>query len=243
MIVILRKLITMPLHDDIVLITGANRGLGRAFAREALARGARKVYAAARDPGSITLPGVIPLRFDVTDPQQIAEAAQRCGDVTLLVNNAGIASLGGFLADDALESARRQFETNFFGVWRTTQAFAPVLAANGGGAVLNVLSIASWINAPLLGVYGATKSAAWALTNGLRNELRAQKTRVLGLHVGFIDTDLVRDLDVPKTAPELVAQRAFDGLAAGADEVLADEGTRQVKQGLSATPAVYTLAR
>ncbi|HEX3142043.1 MAG TPA: SDR family oxidoreductase, partial [Rhizobacter sp.] len=195
-----------------------------------------------RDPASVTLPGVVPIRLDVTNPDDVAAAAQRCGDVTLLVNNAGIAATGGFGAEGALESARQQFETNFFGVWRVSQAFAPVLAANGGGAILNVLSIASWINSPLLGVYGSTKSAAWALTNGLRLELLPQKTQVLGLHVGFVDTDLVRGLDVPKTPPELVVQRAFDGLEAGAHEVLADEITRQVKQGLTATPPVYTQA-
>lgn len=233
----------MKLDNAVVLITGANRGLGLAFAREALARGARTVYAAARDPASVSLPGVVPIRLDVTKPDDIAAAVRRCGDVTLLINNAGIAQLGGFLAPDAIASAQRQFDTNFFGMWRMSQAFAPVLAARGGGAILNVLSIASWINSPLLAVYGATKSAAWALTNGLRHELREQKTQVVGLHVGFVDTDLVRALDVPKTAPETVVARAFDGLAAGADEVIADEATRQVKQGLSATPAVYTLAR
>jgi NAD(P)-dependent dehydrogenase (short-subunit alcohol dehydrogenase family) len=230
----------MKLDNATVLITGANRGLGLAFAREALARGARTVYAGARDPATISLPGVVPIQLDVTNPADVAEAARRCGDVTLLVNNAGIAATGGFLADGAMDSARQQFETNFFGVWRMSQAFAPVLGANGGGAILNVLSILSWINSPLLGVYGSTKSAAWAFTNGLRLELLPQKTQVLSLHVGFIDTDLVRGLDVPKTPAELVAQRAYDGLESGAHEVLADEITRQVKQGLLATPPVYT---
>lgn len=229
----------MKLDNAVVLVTGANRGLGLAFAREALARGAAKVYAAARDPASITLPGVVPLTLDVTDPEQVAAAARQCADVTVLVNNAGIAAPGGYLADGALDAARRQFETNFFGVWRLSAAFAPVLAANGGGAILNVLSVASWINSPLLGGYGTTKAAAWALTNGLRLELAAQKTQVTGLHVGFVDTDLTRGMDVPKTPPELVVRRAFDGLEAGEAEVLADDITRAVKQGLSATPAIY----
>ena len=230
----------MKLDNAVVFVTGANRGLGLAFAREALARGARKVYAGARDPASITLPGVEPVRLDVTDPDQVLAAAQRCGDVSLLVNNAGIATPGGFLADGAMGSARQQFETNFFGMWRMSEAFAPVLAAQGGGAILNVLSVASWINSPVLGVYGATKSAAWAFTNGLRLELLPQKTQVTGLHVGFVDTDLTRGMEVPKTPPELVVRRAFDGLEAGDAEVLADDITRAVKQGLSATPAVYT---
>jgi NAD(P)-dependent dehydrogenase (short-subunit alcohol dehydrogenase family) len=232
----------MKLDNAVVLITGANRGLGLAFAHEALARGARTVYAGARDPSTVTLPGVVPIQLDVTNADEVAAAARRCGDVTLLVNNAGIAVTGGFLADGAMGSARQQLETNFFGVWRMSEAFAPVLGRNGGGAILNVLSIASWVNSPMLAVYGSSKSAAWAFTNGLRLELLPQKTQVLGLHVGFVDTDLVRGFDVPKTPPALVAQRAFDGLEAGLPEVLADDIARQVKQGLSATPGVYTQA-
>ncbi|MGE0496227.1 MAG: SDR family oxidoreductase [Ramlibacter sp.] len=229
----------MKLSNAVVLITGANRGIGLAFAREALARGARKVYAGARQPASITLPGVEALQLDVTSAADIAAAAQRCQDVTVLINNAGVATLGGFLADADGESSRAQLETNFFGPLRMSQAFAPVLAANGGGAIVNVLSVASWINRPLLGVYGATKSAAWALTNGLRHELRAQGTQVLGMHMGFVDTDLTRGIDMPKSTPGDVVRRALDALEAGADEVLADDITRQVKQGLSAEPGVY----
>jgi len=232
----------MKLDNAVVLITGANRGLGLAFAREALARGARKVYAAVRDPASVTLAGVVPIKLDVTKPEDVAAAALACTDVTLLVNNAGIAATGGFLADDAVESAKRHFDTNVYGIVRMSKAFAPVLAGNGGGAILNVLSIASWINGPLLGVYAASKSAAWGVTNGLRQELREQKTQVVGMHVGFVDTDLTRGLDVPKSSPELIVARTFDALEAGADEVLADEQTRAVKQGLSAEPAVYLQA-
>ena len=229
----------MKLANATVLITGANRGIGLAFAREALARGARKVYAAARDPASVTLRGVEPLTLDVTQPDEVAAAARHCGDVTLLVNNAGIAKFGGYLAEDSVEAARQHLETNFFGPLLMCRAFAPVLAAHGGGAILNVLSVASWINSPLLASYGASKSAAWALTNGLRHELRAQGTQVLGLHVGFVDTELVRDVKLPKTAPALVVQRSFDALEAGAEEVLADERAQQIKQGLSEHPGVY----
>ena len=232
----------MELKNATVLITGANRGIGLAFAREALARGARKVYAGARDPASISLPGLQAIKLDVTSDEDVAAAAALAKDVTLVINNAGIAATGGFLADDSIESARRHLETNLLGPLRVAQAFAPVLAANGGGALLNVLSIASWINRPLLGVYGMSKSAAWALTNGLRHELREQGTQVLGLHMGFVDTDLTRDLDAPKLAPEDVVVQAFDALEAGAEEVLADDATRQVKQGLSASPASYLLA-
>jgi len=171
----------MDLKNAVVLITGANRGLGLAFAREALARGARKVYAGARDPSTVTLAGVEAIKLDVTNPQDVAAAAAYASDVTLVINNAGIAAIGGFMAEGSIESAQRHLDTNLFGSLRVAQAFASVLAANGGGALLNVLSIASWINGPLLGVYAMSKSAAWAMTNGLRNDLRAQKTQVLGL--------------------------------------------------------------
>ncbi|TWO72844.1 SDR family oxidoreductase [Caenimonas sedimenti] len=232
----------MQLKNAVVLITGANRGIGLAFAREALARGARKVYAAARDPATVRLEGVEAIRLDVTDADQVARAAAHCGDVTLLINNAGIAAPGGFLADPTLESARRQFETNFFGPLRMAQAFAPVLARNGGGAILNVLSIASWLNRPLLGVYGSTKSAAWALTNGLRHELRAQGTLVTGLHMGFVDTDLTRGIDMPKSTPESVVRQALDAVEAGQEEVLADDVTRQVKASLASAQSAYLAA-
>lgn len=229
----------MRITNAVVLITGANRGIGLAFARAALERGARRVYAAARDPATVQLAGVQPVQLDVTDPGQVARAARDCGDVSILVNNAGVAATGGFLEDATLGSTRWQMETNFFGMLRMAQAFAPVLAANGGGAMLNVLSIASWINRPLLGAYGATKSAAWALTNGLRHELRAQGTQVTALHMGFVDTALTRGIAAPKSEPQDIVRLALDGLEAGADEVLADEGTRQVKQSLCAPSAAY----
>ena len=229
----------MKLENATVFITGANRGIGLAFAREVLARGARKVYAGSRDPSRVTLPGVEAVRLDVTNPADIAAAAQRCGDVTVLINNAGIATVGGFLDEGAIESAQRHLEVNFFGPLRMSQAFAPVLAAHGGGAIVNVLSIVSWVNFPILGVYCASKSAAWGLTNGLRNELRGQGTQVLGMHMGYVDTDLTRDFDAPKSSPEAVVKRTLDALEAGASEVAADEMTEQVRQGLSAQPAPY----
>jgi NAD(P)-dependent dehydrogenase (short-subunit alcohol dehydrogenase family) len=229
----------MNLKNAVVLITGANRGLGLAFARIALARGARKVYAAARDPSTITLPGVEAIKLDVSNPADVAAAAAHATDVTLVINNAGVAAMGGFLDADAIESAQRHLDVNLFGSLRVAQAFAAVLAANGGGALLNVLSIASWINGQPLGLYAMSKSAAWAMTNGLRHDLRAQGTQVLGLHMGFVDTDLTKGIDAPKSTPDAIVNQAFDGLEAGAQEVLADERTRQLKQGLSANPPVY----
>jgi NAD(P)-dependent dehydrogenase (short-subunit alcohol dehydrogenase family) len=229
----------MNIENAVVLITGANRGIGLAFARELLARGARKVYAAARDPSTVTLPGVQALQLDVTQPDQIAAAVRQAGDVTLLINNAGIAQPGGFLAPDSDAVARRLFETNFFGVLNMSTAFAPVLKANGGGALLNVLSVASWVNGGELAAYSASKSAAWSLTNALRHELAGQNTQVLGLHMAYVDTDLTRGFEVPKSSAEDIVQRALDGLAAGADEVLADGLTEQVRQGLTAPRPSY----
>jgi NAD(P)-dependent dehydrogenase (short-subunit alcohol dehydrogenase family) len=232
----------MKLEDAIVLITGANRGIGLAFAEAALARGARKVYACARNPSSITTAGAIPVQLDVTSDHNVAAAARLCSDVSLLINNAGIARPGGLLNPEANEAARAQFDTNVFGIVRVTQAFAPILARNGGGAFLNVLSAASWINSGAMTAYAVSKAAAWSLTNGLRNELRQQGTHVLGLHVGFVDTDLARGLDVVKVSPQSVVAAAFDALEAGASEVLADDRARTVKRGLTAEPPIYLLA-
>jgi NAD(P)-dependent dehydrogenase (short-subunit alcohol dehydrogenase family) len=229
----------MKLDNAVVLVTGANCGLGVEFARQALAAGATKVYAAARDPSTVALAGVVPLRLDVNDPAQVAEAAAACGDVTLVVNNAGIADMGDLLGADSIDALRAMLDTNLFGMLRVSQAFAPALAANGGGALLNVLSVASWISSPMLAAYAVSKSAAWSLTNGLRIALRGQGTQVLGLHVGFIDTDLTRGIDLPKLAPAEVVAKAYAALAAGQEEVLIDELSRRVKQGLAAEPGVY----
>jgi len=230
----------MKIDNAVALVTGANRGIGLAFTQALLARGARKVYAAVRDPSTVKpQPGVEAIRLDVTKPEDVAAAVARAGDVTLLINNAGVGHFGGFLAADSEEVARRQFETNFYGVLRTSKGFAPVLAGHGGGAIVNVLSIVSWINGGSLAAYAASKSAAWSLTNALRHELATQKTQVLALHMGFVDTDLVRAIDAPKTSADEIVQRALDGLEAGLDEVLADDITRQVKQGLNAARPSY----
>jgi NAD(P)-dependent dehydrogenase (short-subunit alcohol dehydrogenase family) len=229
----------MNLQDSVALVTGANRGLGRAFAQGLRAAGARKVYAAARDLSSIDLPGVVPIALDVTDDSAVRAAARDCGDVTLLVNNAGIARRSPFLGDGAADALREMLDTNFFGMLATSRAFAPILQANGGGALVNMLSVLSWINMPVMSGYGASKAAAWALTNGLRNELRSQGTLVVGVHAAFIDTDMARNVPAPKTRPEDVVRQVLDALEAGQEEVFADAITRAVKSGLSAQPAVY----
>ena len=229
----------MKIKNAVALVTGANRGIGLAFANELLARGARKVYAAARDPAAITQPGLHALRLDVNNPEDVAAAAALASDVTLVVNNAGIAQPGGFLAGDSEEVTRRIFETNFFAMLRVSKAFAPILKRHGGGAFLNVLSVASWVNGGELAAYSASKSAAWSLTNALRNELAAQKTQVVGLHMAYVDTDLTRGFDVPKSNREEIVKCALDGLESGFDEVLGDELTLQVKRGMTAARPSY----
>lgn len=233
----------MKIENSTVLITGANRGIGLAFARALLERGARKVYAGARDPSKVSLSGATPLRLDVNSSSDVEAAARLAHDVTIVINNAGIANFGSFLAHDAEAVLRSHLETNVMGVLRVSRAFAPVLARNGGGALLNVASIASWISSPLLASYAVSKSALWSLSNGLRNDLRAQGTQVLTLHMGFVDTDLTQDIQMPKATPEAIVDRALAALEAGAQEVLADDLTKQVKGGLSAEQAVYLAAR
>ncbi len=231
----------MELKNSVILITGANRGVGLALAKEALERGAAKVYAAARDPEKIALRGVVPVRLDVTNQDDVDRAVATCPDVTLLVNNAGISRHGGVLSGTSEEAAREQMETNFFGPFRLSKAFAPVLAANGGGAILNVLSVLSWRASAALPGYCASKAAAWALTNTLRHELRAARTQVIGMHMGYIDTDMTRDLDLPKTSPVVSAKAAFDGIETGLEEILVDEVSRLVQAGLSSKPSSYML--
>jgi NAD(P)-dependent dehydrogenase (short-subunit alcohol dehydrogenase family) len=221
----------MRIEGSTALVTGANRGLGRHFAEELLARGA-SVYAGARDPGSVDLPGVTPVALDVTDPASVAAAAAATGDVTLLINNAG-SSTGASLIDGALTDIELEMNTHFFGTLAVTRAFAPQLAAGGGGAILNVLSALSWINFPTSGAYCAAKSAEWSLTNATRQQLAGQGTQVTALHVGYMDTDMVRHITAPKSDPALVAQLALDGLEAGQVEVLADEVSQGVQAKLS----------
>lgn len=229
----------MKLAGAVVLVTGANRGIGREFAQAALARGARKVYAAARDPSRVDLPGVQPLRLDVTSDAEVEAAAAQCGDVTVVVNNAGVASFAPALEEGSTASLQAMLDVNCLGILRMARAFAPVLARHGGGAFLNVLSVSSFVHRPPLGLYAATKAAAWGLTNVLRHELRAQGTQVTALHMGFVDTDMVRDVKLPKTSPADIVARALDGLEAGVEEVLADERTRQVHAALAAPQRVY----
>ena len=216
------------------LVTGANRGLGKAYVEELLNRGAAVVYAAARNPDTIDINDdrVIPIRLDVTDPDDVRAAASRCADVALLINNAGAMLRTPLLAAPDLTAARTEMETNYFGTLAMCRAFAPVLAQNGGGALVNVLSVVSWMASPFNGSYCASKSAEWALTNAIRTELRASGTLVVGVHAGWIDTDMAATVTEDKVSPSSVAAQALDAVQRGVEEVLADESTRHVKASL-----------
>jgi NAD(P)-dependent dehydrogenase (short-subunit alcohol dehydrogenase family) len=222
----------MNIKGSVALVTGANRGIGKAIVAELRARGAAKIYAGVRDPGSITDPDLIPIALDITDPDQIAAAARLAADVDLVVNNAGIGVPSTPLTA-SLDTARAELETNYLGLISMTEAFAPVLKANGGGAFVNVLSVVSWVAMPHLTTYSASKAAAWSYSNAARIELAGQGTEVVGVHVGYVDTDLVRELEGDKVAPEQVAAAALDALAAGEPEALVDDLARSVKAGLS----------
>jgi NAD(P)-dependent dehydrogenase (short-subunit alcohol dehydrogenase family) len=223
----------MKIDGSVALVTGANRGLGQAYARELVKRGAAKVYGAARDAAAVTEPGVTPIALDITDAGRVGQVAAQCADVSLLVNNAGVMKASTFINAPSLDAARLEMETNYFGTLSMCRAFAPVLAASGGGAIVNMLSITSFYTNPFNASYGASKAAAWSLTNGVRLELHHQGTLVVAVHAGFIDTDMAALVDAPKDSPESVAQQAFDAVEAGQIEVLADERTRTVKAQLS----------
>jgi NAD(P)-dependent dehydrogenase (short-subunit alcohol dehydrogenase family) len=222
----------MQVEGAVALVTGANRGLGRAFTRALLDAGAAKVYAGVRDPATVTDPDVVPLRLDVTDPAQVEAAAREASDVTIVINNAGIANGAAALGDDDFAAHRSEFEVNYFGTLAVARAFAPVLKANGGGALVNMLSALSFVAFPQHANYSATKAAAWSLTNTLRTQLRGQGTLVVGVHAGYIDTDMVAAITDPKIAPEVVATQTVEALAAGREEVLADETSRNAKAAL-----------
>jgi NAD(P)-dependent dehydrogenase (short-subunit alcohol dehydrogenase family) len=232
----------MKIRNSIALVTGANRGLGSAFVQALLDAGAKKVYAAARDPRSIKIiPGVEPLQIDVTNTRDVAAAAHIATDVNLVINNAGIFRPTPLLAATDAD-LRAEMDTNYFGPLAVSRAFAPLLARNGGGALVNVLSVLSWVNLPGTALYSASKAAAWSLTNALREELRTQGTHVVGLHVGFMDTDMAKDVQSQKSNPLDVARQVLAALENGSPEVLADAVSRQVKAGLSAALPVHVAA-
>lgn len=227
----------MKITGSTALVTGANRGIGHAFVQELLDRGAAKVYATARRPETIDVRGVEVLPLDITDPDAVAAAAAAAGDVDLLINNAGIAT-GEPVVSGEPDKLRAELDTHLFGTLSMIRAFAPVLASNGGGAILNVLSVLSWRAFGPNNAYHVAKAAEWALTNAARLELAGQGTLVTGLHLGGTDTDMMRgfDLDLALNDPLDVVRAGLDGVETEAFEVLADDQSRQAKAGLGRDP-------
>ena len=221
----------MKVEGAAALVTGANRGLGAAIAQALLDAGA-KVYGAVRDPATITNQGLIAVPLDVTDGDDIAIAARTCRDVSIVVNNAGILRSSASLAEGAVDAARAEMETNFFGSMRMARAFAPVLRRNGGGALVNMLSVLSFMSVPQGATYSASKAAAWSLTNSLRIELRRQGTLVVAVHAGYIDTDMAAGVSAEKVSPQSVADQIVAAITSGAEEVLADPTSEMVKAAL-----------
>jgi NAD(P)-dependent dehydrogenase (short-subunit alcohol dehydrogenase family) len=226
----------MKIEGSIALVTGANRGLGKAYVETLLAAGAAKVYAGARDISTILDPRVTPLRLDVTSPFDIAAAAEHCGDVNILINNAGIMLAHPMLSEGSEAAMRREMEVNVFGILGMVRAFAPVLAANGGGAIVNMLSVVSWFVFPFNATYCASKHAALAVTDAIRIQLKAQGTQVIGVHAGFIDTDMAATINEAKTSPRQVAERSLDGIRNNLDHVHADDAAVEIWQATRTAP-------
>jgi NAD(P)-dependent dehydrogenase (short-subunit alcohol dehydrogenase family) len=218
------------IEESIGLVTGANRGLGRAYVDALLAAGAKKIYAGARQPPNAADARVIPLKLDITLSEDIEAARQKCGDINILINNAGIMLKTTMLSEQSAESMRREMNVNVFGTLAMIQAFAPILAKNGGGAIANMLSVVSWFTYPFNATYCASKHAALAVTDAARIQLKAQGTQVLAVYAGFIDTDMASELvsaDQPKTSPRQVAERTLQGIRDGIHHVRADKQSEE----------------
>jgi NAD(P)-dependent dehydrogenase (short-subunit alcohol dehydrogenase family) len=232
----------MKIEGSVALVTGANRGIGRTYVEALLAHGAAKVYAAARDPASVAglveAGGgrVVPLALDVTDPGQVAAAAKAAPDVTLLVNNAGFAGGSSAYTTLDLAAARQEMEVNYFGILSLTQAFAPILKAAGGGAVVNVLSFLSLVTLPRAATYSASKAAGLAVTRSLRAELAGQGTAVVAVMPVQVETDMGRSLPEPRLSTEEVVAETLDAIERGFDEVFPGELTRQNARAFAADP-------
>ena len=221
----------MNISESTAFVTGANRGLGRHLAVELIKRGAT-VYAGSRNPDAVDLPGATPVAIDITDPASVSAAARVAADTTLLINNAGL-STGANLIDGDLAKIRLEMDTHFFGTLSVVRAFAPMIAANGGGTILNILSALSWVSFPRVGAYSAAKSAEWSMTNALRTQLADQQIRVASLHVGYMDTDMAAAVTEPKADPAEVAAIAIDCVEQDRYEILADETSHRVRAALA----------
>jgi short-subunit dehydrogenase len=233
----------MKISGSVALISGANGGIGSVFAKELLARGAAKVYVAARDTTTLREllstgdSRLVALPLDVTDPDQVAAAASVASDVTLLVNNAGAAAFTGSISVDNLDNARREMDVNYFGLLALTRAFAPQLKATGGGAILNMLSMLSLVSLPVAATYSASKAAALSITRSVRAELAAQKTQVVGVLAVQTETAMGVALPEPRMTPQEVVKDALDAIEAGInDEIAAGAQTRKIHDAFMADP-------
>lgn len=218
------------IEGSTVVVTGGQRGLGKAIVAELLQRGVAKVYATARTPQPSADPRVVSVALDVTKPDSVAALANTASDATIVINNAGVLGAPKLLTSD-IEEVRAVFETNYFGALRVAKAFAPILADNGGGALVDIHSVLSWVGG--FGGYGDSKAAFWSATNSLRIELEKQGTQVTGVHLSYTETDMTNGFDVPKNDPRQVAREIADGIERGDAEVLADDDTRHIKAALS----------
>lgn len=229
------------LNGAVALVTGANRGIGAAFVTGLLDAGALRVYAAVRNPQTLAMlvqsdDRVVPITLDISDDTSVQEAATRLVDVNLVVNNAGALLGARLLAASDLAAARQEMEVNYFGLLRMCRAFAPILATNGGGTLINVLSILSRMANPAGGGYSASKAAALSLTQSVRAELQAQGTRVIGVMPGFVDTDMASGVNAPKIQPSDVVSATFDALLTDQDDVYPGEQASQIAAMLRQDP-------
>lgn len=229
----------VEIAGKVAVVTGGRRGLGAALVDELLARGARKVYSTARSEFADERPEVVTAELEVRSAESVAALAALAGDAEIVFNNAGVLVPEALLTGD-LAGITETFEVNTLGPLRVARAFAPILAANGGGALVNMHSVLSWLAGS--GAYGASKAAAWSVTNSLRLELARQNTQVVGVHAGFIDTEMVAAIPRPKATPAEIAARILDGLEAGESEVLADDVTVAVKAALGGPVERLTFA-
>jgi NAD(P)-dependent dehydrogenase (short-subunit alcohol dehydrogenase family) len=234
----------LKIEGRVALVTGANRGIGRALVHALLARGARKVYAAARRPDALAdlVAGdpkrIVPLRLDVTHPGQVRQAVEQAGDVDLLVNNAAVLSHAFARFEDPiwLDAARQEYETNVVGALRVSQAFAPVLARNGGGTIVNLGSVAGLVGMPPVLTYSSTKAALHSLTQSTRQMLREQGTGVVGVYPGPVETEMAAEIPLEKTSPAVVAEAILDGLEQGLEEIYPDPYAVQFGETYAVNP-------
>jgi NAD(P)-dependent dehydrogenase (short-subunit alcohol dehydrogenase family) len=239
----------MKIEDSVALVTGSNRGIGKAYVEALIQKGAKKVYAAMRDVEVFNRnhsrfikehEGVVELiTLDVTKEGQVKLVADLTSDVNLLINNAGVATYQGLIGAENLEAARKEMEVNYLGTLSMIRAFAPILKNNGGGAIVNILSVASLINFPMLGSYSASKAALYSLTQGVRAELTEQRTLVFGVYPGPIDTDMAAGIPMEKAPPAAIAQGTFEALEKGTEDIFIDPFAVQFEEEYKDKPFDY----